>query len=128
MGISFFIPPLLALPGRHPGTERSFPPRIKDQSEERASAADQIDALSPGIFQQIDGSCLSRKEQDFAHGELRPHLDRNIDPGNACVATSDMSRSGAFDPAAVNASCEQVKNFAEKPFIFRIAARVEVIR
>jgi hypothetical protein len=36
-----------------------------------------------------------------------------------------MSRSGAFDRAAVNASSGQVKNFAEKPFICNIAARVD---
>jgi hypothetical protein len=32
------------------------------------------------------------------------------------IATSDMSRSGAFNRAAVSASSGQVKNFAENPF------------
>jgi len=40
------------------------------------------------------------------------------------IAMSDMSRSGAFNRAAVNASRGQVKNLAENPFICNMAARV----
>jgi allophanate hydrolase subunit 2 len=38
-----------------------------------------------------------------------------------------MSRSGAFDRAAVNASSALVKNLAENPFIRNIAARVDAM-
>jgi hypothetical protein len=38
-----------------------------------------------------------------------------------------MSKSGAFDRAAVNASIGQVKNFAENPFICNMAARVDAM-
>jgi hypothetical protein len=39
-----------------------------------------------------------------------------------------MTRSGAFNRAAFKASCGQVKNFAENPFICNIAASVEAMR
>jgi hypothetical protein len=44
------------------------------------------------------------------------------------ITTSDMTRSGAFNRAAFKASCGQVKNFAENPFICNIAASVEAMR
>jgi hypothetical protein len=36
--------------------------------------------LNAGIFQQIEGGWLHRKEQDLAGGVLCPHLDRKIRP------------------------------------------------
>jgi allophanate hydrolase subunit 2 len=43
------------------------------------------------------------------------------------IVTSDMSKSGAFDRAAVSASSGLVKNVAENPFICSMVARVDAM-
>jgi hypothetical protein len=46
-------------------------------------------------------------------------------PDIAGIPTSDIRRSGGLTFAAANASRGEVKNFAEYPFIRRIAARLD---
>jgi hypothetical protein len=48
-------------------------------------------------------------------------------PERSGIITSDMSRSGASDRAAANASRGQVKNLAEKPLFCSMAARVDAL-
>jgi hypothetical protein len=43
------------------------------------------------------------------------------------IATSDMTRSGDSRRAAASASSGEVKNLAERPFIFNMAARLDAI-
>jgi hypothetical protein len=58
--------------------------------------------LGPGIFQQIDCGCLPRKEQDLHVGYWALIRIASSTPEMPGMTTSDMSRSGAFDRAAVN--------------------------
>ena len=43
------------------------------------------------------------------------------------MVMSEMSKSGAFDRAATNASSGLVKNFAENPFMCNMVARVDAM-
>ena len=43
------------------------------------------------------------------------------------IATSDITRSGDSERAAASASRGQVKNLAEKPFIYNMAARLDAM-
>jgi hypothetical protein len=48
-------------------------------------------------------------------------------PDRPGISTSDISKSGDFPRAAASAATGEVKNFAENPFISRMAARLDAI-
>jgi hypothetical protein len=58
---------------------------------------------------------------------LRLHPDCKLNPGNACHDNVGYVQIRRFRPGCVNASSAQVKNFAEKPFICNMAARVDAM-
>ena len=58
---------------------------------------------------------------------MRSHLDRKFNPGMPGIVTSDISKSGDSRRAAARACSGRGKNFAEKPFIRKVAARLDAM-